>query len=167
MRMSSFFFFFFSSRRRHTRSLRDWSSDVCSSDLRSAAGRGCRSRKASGTPTGEYRRRGRVGAMGLADVANILWREREALDLLLFKLEEEQLVLATGRTRWLAHATREVEFVLDRIRQTELLRAVEVDAAAAELGLPPSPSLRARADAAPPPWGDVLRDHRRAFLALT
>src|SRR5690349_22986752 len=29
-----FFFFFFSSRRRHTRSLRDWSSDVCSSDLR-------------------------------------------------------------------------------------------------------------------------------------
>src|SRR5690349_23717134 len=30
-----FFFFFFSSRRRHTRSLRDWSSDVCSSDLAS------------------------------------------------------------------------------------------------------------------------------------
>src|SRR5690349_23103881 len=28
-----FLFFFFSSRRRHTRSLRDWSSDVCSSDL--------------------------------------------------------------------------------------------------------------------------------------
>src|SRR5438105_2941351 len=27
------FFFFFSSRRRHTRSTRDWSSDVCSSDL--------------------------------------------------------------------------------------------------------------------------------------
>src|SRR5207249_9577115 len=29
----SLFFFFFSSRRRHTRSKRDWSSDVCSSDL--------------------------------------------------------------------------------------------------------------------------------------
>src|SRR5207249_7666923 len=28
-----FLFFFFSSRRRHTRSKRDWSSDVCSSDL--------------------------------------------------------------------------------------------------------------------------------------
>ena len=27
------FTFFFSSRRRHTRSDRDWSSDVCSSDL--------------------------------------------------------------------------------------------------------------------------------------
>src|SRR5258707_10992148 len=32
--LSSFFFFFFSSRRRHTRYWRDWSSDVCSSDLR-------------------------------------------------------------------------------------------------------------------------------------
>src|SRR5207249_3542741 len=34
-----YLFFFFSSRRRHTRSKRDWSSDVCSSDLlRRAAG---------------------------------------------------------------------------------------------------------------------------------
>src|SRR6266513_4060236 len=31
------FIFFFSSRRRHTRSKRDWSSDVCSSDLKPAA----------------------------------------------------------------------------------------------------------------------------------
>src|SRR5439155_11494764 len=30
-------FFFFSSRRRHTRWPRDWSSDVCSSDLRCAS----------------------------------------------------------------------------------------------------------------------------------
>src|SRR3712207_7297984 len=32
--MCTFLFFFFSSRRRHTRYWRDWSSDVCSSDLR-------------------------------------------------------------------------------------------------------------------------------------
>src|SRR5207302_4759752 len=31
------FFFFFSSRRRHTRFSRDWSSDVCSSDLLACA----------------------------------------------------------------------------------------------------------------------------------
>ena len=31
--VSCFFFFFFPSRRRHTRCSRDWSSDVCSSDL--------------------------------------------------------------------------------------------------------------------------------------
>src|SRR3989449_8638718 len=32
------FFFFFSSRRRHTRCSRDWSSDVCSSDLAEQGG---------------------------------------------------------------------------------------------------------------------------------
>src|SRR5438874_7421820 len=32
-KLPTLYFFFFSSRRRHTRSLRDWSSDVCSSDL--------------------------------------------------------------------------------------------------------------------------------------
>src|SRR2546429_2804384 len=36
-------FFFFSSRRRHTRCSRDWSSDVCSSDLAGVApAEGCR-----------------------------------------------------------------------------------------------------------------------------
>src|SRR5256884_2246374 len=34
--------FFFSSRRRHTRCSRDWSSDVCSSDLKLTAGSGYR-----------------------------------------------------------------------------------------------------------------------------
>jgi flagellin-like hook-associated protein FlgL len=105
--------------------------------------------------------------MGLAGVASILWREREALELLLFKLEEEQLVLAAGRTKWLAHATREVEIVLDRIRQTEVLRAIEVDAVAAALGLPPNPSLTELADATPAPWNELLCEHRKALLTLT
>src|SRR5215210_8253627 len=34
--MPIYIFFFFSSRRRHTRYIGDWSSDVCSSDLRAA-----------------------------------------------------------------------------------------------------------------------------------
>src|SRR5271163_4515404 len=37
LKCSKFWLFFFSSRRRHTRSDRDWSSDVCSSDLLQAA----------------------------------------------------------------------------------------------------------------------------------
>src|SRR6266436_6435097 len=37
MRAGLALFFFFSSRRRHTRCSRDWSSDVCSSDLRDQA----------------------------------------------------------------------------------------------------------------------------------
>src|SRR6266496_6635471 len=53
-------FFFFSSRRRHTRSLRDWSSDVCSSDLavgeRAGAKVGERLRDTESDDEGENRR---------------------------------------------------------------------------------------------------------------
>jgi hypothetical protein len=85
--------------------------------------------------------------MGLADLSSILWREREMLELLLFKLEEEQLVLAANRGRWLAHATREVELVLDQIRRTEVVRAAEVEAVAPSSGSarrPASPHSRSR-----------------------
>ena len=105
--------------------------------------------------------------MGLRDVSAILWRERHLLELLLFKLDEEQLVLAAGRTRWLPRATREVEMVLEEIRQTELERAVEVSRVAAELGLPAGASLRQLADSAPAPWQGMLVEHRQAFLSLT
>jgi hypothetical protein len=104
--------------------------------------------------------------MGLPDLSSILWREREMLELLLFKLEEEQLILAASRTRWLAHATREVELVLAQIRGTEVLRAAEVDAVAAELKLGSNPSLARLSESVPEPWGTMLRDHRKAFMAL-
>ena len=90
-------------------------------------------------------------AVGLADLSSILWREREMLELLLFKLEEEQLILASGRGRWLAHATREVEMVLDQIRRTEVVRAAEVEvdrrSARARPGRQPRPARRRGAGA--------------------
>src|SRR3989337_4353089 len=44
-------FFFFSSRRRHTRCYRDWSSDVCSSDLGSCLAPAGRAGEASAAPS--------------------------------------------------------------------------------------------------------------------
>lgn len=54
--------------------------------------------------------------MGLAQVSNLLHRERQLLESLLFKLEEEQLLLAGRKSRWLAMASREVEAVLEAVR---------------------------------------------------
>lgn len=103
----------------------------------------------------------------MENLSLVLWRERELLETLLFKLEEEQLVLASGRTHWLAPAAREIESVLESIRETELMRAVVADAAAASIGLEPSPSLRALADALDEPWKTIFVDHRDAFLSYT
>src|SRR5438445_4053888 len=57
-----FFFFFFSSRRRHTRYWRDWSSDVCSSDLGQLPAR--RSQKSALDVSLRHRRLLRGGARG-------------------------------------------------------------------------------------------------------
>jgi len=104
--------------------------------------------------------------MALSDVSNILWRERQLLELLVFKLEEEQLVLAAGRSRWLAHATREVETVLAEIKRVELERAVQVADAGRELGLSGSPTLRELAGLTTAPWDAIFTEHRRALLSL-
>jgi len=105
--------------------------------------------------------------MGVAELSAVLWRERQLLELLLFKLEEEQLVLSSGRSRWLGHATREVEQVLDQIREAEFGRAIEADDAALEFGIAPASGLLALANAAPEPWRELLTSHREAFVTLT
>jgi len=105
--------------------------------------------------------------MSLTQLSDVLWRERNLLELLLFKLEEEQMILTSGRSRWLGHATREVETVLDEIRGAELGRAVEADEVAHALGLESGASLAQLADAAPAPWDELLRAHRDGFASLT
>ena len=105
--------------------------------------------------------------MSLSEVSDILWRERDLLELLVFKLEEEQLILDSRRLRWLAHANREVEMVRDEIGRVELLRSVEVEALTAELEIGSDVSLRQLAAAVDEPWRSILVDHRRALVTST
>jgi hypothetical protein len=102
------------------------------------------------------------------DLSNLLWRERELLELLVFKLEEEQLLLTAGKSRWLPQATREVEAVLARIRVAGMERAVEASAVALEWGLPDDATLRLLAEHAPSDtWRDILSSHLAGLTALT
>ncbi|MCQ9162492.1 flagellar protein FlgN [Arthrobacter sp. STN4] len=103
--------------------------------------------------------------MGPEELTNLLWRERELLDLLVFKLDEEQLILQSGKTRWLDHATREVGHVMDRLRAASLERAAVASAVAQAWGLAEDATLQDLATAgADGPWGDILSAH---FAALT
>lgn len=105
--------------------------------------------------------------MGLAEVSTILWRERDLLDLLAFKLDEQGLLLAAGRTRWLTRAADELEAVMEELRYVELVRAMETSALAEELGLPGGASLAELAGAAPTPWDELLWSHRAALIELS
>lgn len=103
----------------------------------------------------------------LSELSDVLWRERDLMELLLFKLDEEQLLLAAGRQEWLPRATREVEVVLERISEAEIVRSMVVSSVGRELGLGGDPSLRELASSAPEPWDGLLLEHRRAFLELS
>ncbi len=105
--------------------------------------------------------------MDYQHLSTLLWREQELLDLLLFKAEEKQYLILTGKTRWLARIAHEIEVVLDQLRTLEVERAGATEEIATRLGVGANPSLRQLAEAAPAPWSELLHQHRKAFLLLT
>jgi FlgN protein len=99
-------------------------------------------------------------------LSTLLWREQELLDLLLFKAEEKQYLIVTGKTRWLARIAHEIEVVLEQLRTLEVERSAATEVIAAGLGLDGNPSLRQVADATPAPWNDLFAKHHEALLVL-
>ena len=105
--------------------------------------------------------------MSLPDLAAILWRQRELMDRLVYRLECEQLLVVAGRTRWLALATSEVESLLDEMSVIEVQRAAVADRVAVELGLTAGATLEELAGTAQPPWTGVLLEHRQALITAS
>jgi len=106
------------------------------------------------------------GHVDYQHLSTLLWREQELLDLLLFKAEEKQYLILTGKTRWLARIAHEIEVVLDQLRTLEVERAAATEAIAVALGIGSNPSLRQVAEAAPAPWNDLFAKHHEALLVL-
>ena len=102
----------------------------------------------------------------LRELSEVLWREREQLELVLFKLEEQRLLMFDGQSRWVGHASREVEVVLDQLGQMELSRALATAVAAAHLGLVGDATLRTIGYGAPSPWPSVIGRHLAALQRL-
>src|SRR5207302_2500174 len=91
-----FFFFFFSSRRRHTRFSRDWSSDVCSSDLSASdfpEARSGRIPSTEGLSAAEYTARVGIGDDGALQITPLEMVQRS----------EERRVGKECRSRWSAY----------------------------------------------------------------
>lgn len=106
--------------------------------------------------------------MGVNELSMELWRQRGLLEHLLFKFEEEHLLLSAGRSRWMAHATHEIEVILARIRSSNLALSVAVAGVVAEWGLPDGTQLIEVARSAPTEaWREVLTAHLDALTTVT
>jgi len=104
--------------------------------------------------------------MGLNALLVCLFEESEALEHLAFKLEQEQLVLVAGKPKLLARNSAEFEQAVKALDAVSRRREDLVAGVAGELGLPPSITLSALADAAPD--GDerrVLSERGRVMRA--
>jgi hypothetical protein len=100
-------------------------------------------------------------------LSSTLWRVREVLDQLLYRVFVTQLVLRSDEPKWLANASRELDGALQELRHIEVLRAVEIVAIADQLGLPADMTLAQLARSAPSPWDTILLEHRDALRILT
>lgn len=106
--------------------------------------------------------------MSANELSALLWKERELLELLQFKLEEEQLLLVSGKSRWIGMATREVESVLEKVHAAGLARSVEAASVSEAWGLPTDAPLADIAAHAPQgPWTDILAAHLTALREIT
>lgn len=99
-------------------------------------------------------------------LSQTLWRQQRLLELLLYRMEVQRLVIASGQGRWVEQAASDVESTMDVLREEELVRATQVAEVAEQLGIDRNASLRELVEAAPEPWCEILRDHQRIFLEL-
>ncbi len=106
-------------------------------------------------------------AAACADLSESLWRTRELLESLAYRIEVQRALVETGRGSWLARSTRDVDELLGTMRSAELARAVDLLPLTELLGMAPEASLRELADAVPAPWDQVLAEHRHALAELT
>ncbi len=102
----------------------------------------------------------------LSQLSQTLWRQRAQVELLLYRLEVQQMILAAGRSRWVDQSARDVEDAIDDLRTEGILRAAHVAAVAPVLGVASDATLSVLADAAGEPWAQILRDHQATFLSL-
>ena len=106
-------------------------------------------------------------ATGFTTLSSTLWRLREVLDQLLFKVFQTQLIVRSGQSKWLARTTRELDAALQEARHVEVLRAVETVALADQLRVPPELTLAQLIRIAGTPWDTIFEEHRDALVELT
>lgn len=106
--------------------------------------------------------------MGTNELSVLLWKERELLELLQFKLEEQHLLLVAGKSQWIDLATREIESVLEKVHTAGLVRSLEASNVAVAWGNSGDSSLAQIIDSAPEgPWKEIFTAHLLALRSTS
>lgn len=103
---------------------------------------------------------------GFASLTAVLWNERDAVEQVLFKLVQENLVLSAPALRWLPRVDDELAAAVRTMQDCARERTREVTLLADALELAAPYRMTQLIAVAPEPWPAVLSDHRTALRVL-
>jgi len=93
-------------------------------------------------------------------LSEVLWCERGLLARLVFKLAVVRILLVAESYRWLPNAADEAAGIADELESVSGIRRALIRQQEA------SATLLDIAEGAPPPWDEILHDHREMLLVL-
>lgn len=108
----------------------------------------------------------RLGRHCMQEVAEVLRLERNSLEHLLYRLTALRALLTGRDEQFLSWAANEVESARNQVRETDLLRAAQVQLLGVHGPNRTIPTLRQLASLAREPWAGILRDHHDALTNM-
>lgn len=98
--------------------------------------------------------------MGASELSSALWVSRTSMERLLYKMETLLLMVSSGRTEWLQHASTEIEEATQILGSAQLHTEVMIAEVAANWGLPTPTTLTQLVEKGTHPvWGQLLEAH--------
>lgn len=102
----------------------------------------------------------------LERLALCLGQQVAALRHLCFKFEIQEVILTSGRHKWLDETTAELERAVASLHGTDRTLREALEKAAVAVQLSPESTVREVAAAVPEPWSYVLEEHRKGMQEL-
>lgn len=102
----------------------------------------------------------------MEELADVLRQERHHLEVLLYRLTSARLLLRDHKVRFLGWSAQEIQRARRQTRESDLLRAANVQLLSVRGAGGHPPTLRQLAKGAGEPWAGILRDHHDELTAL-
>lgn len=102
----------------------------------------------------------------MQEIADVLRQERDSLERLAYRLTVLRALLVEQADAYLSRAAAEVEDAHNTVRESDLLRAAQVQLSGVRSRQGAAPTLRQLAALAPEPWARIFRDEHDATTDL-
>lgn len=102
----------------------------------------------------------------LGELNQLLWREREVLEDVLYRLQVQQLLLVDGRDRWMDRSVEDLERALGRVERYQRMHRELLDDISDHLPVNADSTLSEIVAVTPSPWDDIFEEQQAAVLII-